>query len=54
MQYFFSSYTFPSLHPIPPSLPPYLMKVKNDVELADVAKVPVQDLHKQVDHLVEG
>ena len=29
------------------------MKVENDVQLADVPKVPVQDLHKQVDHLVE-
>lgn len=31
--------------------PNYLVKVENDVQLADISKIPVQNLHKQMDHL---
>lgn len=47
-----SSQSYPAPPPLFPPRPPYLVKVENDVELADVAKVTVQDFHKQVDHLV--
>ena len=30
----------------------YLVEIEDDVKLADVAKVAVQDLHEEVDHLV--
>lgn len=31
--------------------PNYLVKVENNVQLADISKIPVQNLHKQMDHL---
>ena len=42
-----SSYTYVYTHA-------HLVEVEDDVELADVPEVAVQDLHEEVDHLFWG